>query len=81
MTFASDTAVTREAEGRYRAAIAPGWDIAGNANGGYLLGLVGRALADATGRPDPVTLTAHYLAPGKPGSVVIETEPGFPGAR
>ena len=26
----------------------------------------------ALGRPDPVTLTAHYLAPGKPGPVTID---------
>jgi hypothetical protein len=33
-----------------------------------------RALAGATGRPDPVTVTAHYLSPGRPGSVRIVTQ-------
>lgn len=51
----------------------PGWDIAGNANGGYLLAIAARALAGATGRPDPVTITAHYLAPARPGPVEIRT--------
>ena len=74
MSFAADTAVIREDAGRYRAAIAPVWDIGGNATGGYLLGLMARALADATGRSDPVTLTGHFLSPGKPGAVSIETE-------
>jgi hypothetical protein len=33
-----------------------------------------RALTGATGRPDPVTVTAHYLSPGRPGSVRIVTQ-------
>jgi hypothetical protein len=33
-----------------------------------------RALAAAAGRPDPVTVTAHYLSPGRPGSVRIVTQ-------
>ena len=33
-----------------------------------------RALVGATGRPDPVTVTAHYLSPGQPGSVRITTQ-------
>ncbi len=50
-----------------------GWDIAGNANGGYLLAIAGRAMSLATGRPDPVTVTGHYLSPGKPGDAVVDT--------
>ena len=30
-------------------------------------------MAAAAGRPDPVTVTAHYLAPGKPGPVHVDT--------
>jgi len=43
--------------------VAEGWDIVGNANGGYLLALLGRAMSQAAGRPDCVTITAHYLSP------------------
>lgn len=43
----------------------------GNANGGYLLALMGHALARATGRPDCLTITAHYLAPCPAIDVVI----------
>lgn len=75
--FEGATAVRRvaAAEGRlaYEAAIAPGWDIAGNANGGYLIALAARAMADAVGRP-PLSVTAHYLSPGKPGPVDIDVE-------
>ncbi|HSM64971.1 MAG TPA: thioesterase family protein [Ilumatobacteraceae bacterium] len=69
--FAAATAVQRrssavtgdgETTDTYAAVIHPGWDIGGNANGGYLLALAGRAMADAVGRP-PVSLTAHYLRP------------------
>jgi hypothetical protein len=35
--------------------------------------MAARALVGATGRPDPVTVTAHYLSPGQPGSVRIVT--------
>lgn len=67
MSFAADTAVEALGDGAYDAHIRPGWDIAGNANGGYLMALAARAMAHASGRPDPVTITAHYLHPGHPG--------------
>ena len=59
---------------RWSATIAEGWDIVGNANGGYLLAITARAMGRALGRPDPVTLTAHYLAPGRPGPVSIDVD-------
>jgi acyl-coenzyme A thioesterase PaaI-like protein len=71
--FATATAVESAGEHAYLGSIAPGWDIAGNANGGYLLAIGVRALVAATGRPDPVTATAHYLSPGRPGPVGITT--------
>ena len=72
--FAGATHVARRGEGRYAAVIAPGWDIADNANGGYLLAILGRALCDATGRPDPVSLTGQFLSPAKAGPVTISTD-------
>jgi acyl-CoA thioesterase len=57
----------------WSAAIAPGWDIAANANGGYLAAIAARALSAALDRPDPVTISVHYFYPGKPGDVTIET--------
>jgi acyl-coenzyme A thioesterase PaaI-like protein len=78
--FAADTAVRRipPADGdvgdsmRYSGEIAEGWDIAGNANGGYLLATAGRAMAGACDRERPVSLTAHYLSPGRPGPVEVD---------
>jgi acyl-CoA thioesterase len=72
--FATDTAVRADGAGRYATEIRPGWDIAGNANGGYLLSVAVRAMRDAAGRPDPVTVTGHFLAPGRPGPAVVPTE-------
>ncbi len=74
MGFASDTAVEAIGGGRYKTQICDGWDIGGKANGGYLLSIAARAMRDASGRPDPVTVTAHYLAPGSPGTAEITTE-------
>jgi acyl-CoA thioesterase len=69
--FAESTAVRPHGDGTYEAEIRPGWDIGGNANGGYLLAMAGRAMAAEAGRPDPVTLTAHYLTPGRPGPAEV----------
>ena len=55
-------------------AIEDGWDINGNANGGYLVALAVAAMRDVSGRPDPVTVSAHFLAPGKAGPVTIHTD-------
>jgi acyl-CoA thioesterase len=71
--FARATAV-HGGNGAWHGEIAPTWDIAGNANGGYLLAIAARALAEECGRPDPVTVTAHYLAPGRLGPVTVTTE-------
>ena len=64
--FDAATAVTALGDGRYRARIDEGWDIGGNANGGYLIALAARAIHDMVGRP-PLSVTAHYLARGRSG--------------
>lgn len=74
MSLAQATTVRSLGGGRFEAEVAEGWDIGGNANGGYLLSIVGRAVTEATGRPDVVTITGHYLAPGKPGPARVEVD-------
>lgn len=71
--FADATRVRSAGDGRFDAEIAEGWDIVGNTNGGYLLSIAGRAMAAAADRPDPVSVTAHYLAPGRPGPATVQT--------
>ena len=58
----------------YRAEIFDGWDIFGNAHGGVMQALAARALVDATQRPDVITITGHFLAPGRVGPVTVTTE-------
>ncbi len=68
------TAVSPLGAGRFAGEIVDGWDIGGNANGGYLLAVAVNAIRRASARADPVTVTAHFLAPGRPGPVVVATE-------
>jgi acyl-coenzyme A thioesterase PaaI-like protein len=78
-TFAHATAVHRvdghdASDARFDAEVMPGWDIGGNANGGYLLAIAGRAMRDAIGLR-PLSLTAHYLRPAPAGvcEIVVST--------
>ena len=71
--FELATAVTRTGDGAYTASISPDWGINGNANGGYVIAMAARAMADAAGRP-PLTVTAHYLTPGPAGPCTVEVD-------
>lgn len=71
--FDSSSAVRRRDERTYDAEIDGGWDIGGAANGGYLIAIAARAMSDAVGRP-PLSLTAHYLSPGRPGPCTVEVD-------
>lgn len=74
--FVTDTAVERLDDRRFRGRIDPGWAVIEGAapNGGYLMALAARAMRAALPHPDPVTLTAHFLAPPEPGEVEIDVE-------
>jgi acyl-CoA thioesterase len=74
MRFADATAVTPNGDGLWSANIPDGWDIFGNAHGGVLIAVAARAMAAAADRPDPLTVTAHYLSPGVAGPFSIATE-------
>ncbi|MDJ0954643.1 MAG: thioesterase family protein [Acidimicrobiia bacterium] len=81
MSFAAASAVTAESAGRYKADIEPGWDIVGNANGGYLMAIAARAAAMAAGGRLPATATAHFVAPGRPGPASIDVQVHKAGRR
>jgi hypothetical protein len=74
--FDRDTAVTRRAgePGVYDIDLSAGWTIINALNGGYLLAVLGRALADALPHDDPFTISAHYLTASAPGPAVIRTD-------
>lgn len=62
------------APGTRAADLSARYNIGAVPNGGYLLALLGRALCEALDRPDPLTITAHYLAPTEPGPAQIELD-------
>ncbi|WP_030900804.1 thioesterase family protein [Streptomyces sp. NRRL S-474] len=72
--FDRDTAVTRRAHGVYDIDLSAGWTIISAVNGGYLLAVLGRALADALPHADPFTVSAHYLTASQPGPAVVRTD-------
>ncbi|GHE11249.1 hypothetical protein GCM10010339_70180 [Streptomyces alanosinicus] len=72
--FDRDSAVTRREPGVYDIELSAGWTIFGAVNGGFLLAVLGRALADALPHPDPFALSAHYLTASRPGPAVVRTE-------
>ncbi|KUO07541.1 thioesterase family protein [Streptomyces sp. DSM 15324] len=72
--FDRDTALTRRAPGVYDIDLSAGWTIINAVNGGYLLAVLGRALADALPHRDPFTISAHYLTASRPGPAVVRTE-------
>lgn len=70
--FADATAMRADGPGRWLGEQIAGWDINDNANGGVVLAMAARAMALEAGRPDPLTVTAHYLRPVKAGPVSVE---------
>jgi len=74
--FTSDTMVVRRDLDRFDAECRAGWRVIGGRapNGGYLMAIGGRAMAERAERPDPVTVTAHFLRPPELGPVEVQTE-------
>ncbi|WAZ24248.1 thioesterase family protein [Streptomyces cinnabarinus] len=71
--FDRDTALTLREPGVYDIDLSAGWTIISAVNGGYLLAILGRALADALPHADPFTISAHYLTASQPGPAVVRT--------
>ncbi|MER5210635.1 thioesterase family protein [Streptomyces sp. NPDC002838] len=72
--FDRDTAVTLREPGVYDIDLSAGWTILNAVNGGFLLAVLGRALADALPHSDPFTISAHYLTASRPGPAVVRTD-------
>jgi acyl-coenzyme A thioesterase PaaI-like protein len=72
--FDTDTAVTRLAEGAYAAEVTDRWSIGAVPNGGYTMAIALRGLLEGLGRPDPLTVTAHFLRPAEPGPAELDVE-------
>ncbi len=61
--FEQETSITRVGEGVWETELSANWDIGTNSNGGYAMSPVLRALRELTGKPDPISVTTHYLRP------------------
>lgn len=72
MGFRDITTLESQGDGRFAGQMPSDWDVGGNANGGVMLAMAARAMAQHAGRPDPVSITAHFLAPGKLGDVSVD---------
>ena len=61
--FDTETAVIARGDGRYDARLSTAWDIGDNANGGYAMLPVLRALREESGHSDPLSITTNFLRP------------------
>ncbi len=83
MTYEFDEhiAVTGQ-DGTYETNLSEGWLIGGAVNGGYQLAVLGNAIrTELPGKPDPITMSAYYLAPGKPGPAQVTVDVRREGGR
>ena len=69
-----ETALVGTGEGHFSTELSAAWNIGENPNGGYLLASILQAMQQASGHPDPLTVTTHYLRPGAPGPAEIEVD-------
>jgi acyl-CoA thioesterase len=72
--FDEDTTVHRASESAWDVQLSDRWNIGPNPNGGYVLAVIAAALFDAADKPDPLSITAHYLRPTSPGPGRVEIE-------
>ena len=61
--FINDTRIEKTSDGAYSGRFSSVWSIGTNPNGGYAMTPLMRAMADASGQPDPLSVTAHFLRP------------------
>jgi len=79
--FDEDTRLQPTGTGVFAGQLSDRWSIGHVPNGGYLLAVAMSALHRALPKPDPLTITAHYLRPGVPGPVRVEVETVKSGRR
>ena len=73
--FDDETAIRPEGDGRWTTTITDRWNIGQTANGGYATLAALRSLREITGRPDPMSVTTHFLRPvDAVGAASIEAE-------
>ena len=74
--YDAESAVTKIGDGRWSTAVSPAWNIGNNPNGGYAMAsslrvmteLVAKAEGSTGAKPDPLTITTHFLRPTTGGA-------------
>ena len=61
--FEAETAIAPDGDGSWTTRLAGDWNIGNNPNGGYSLTPVLRALRELARKPDPISVTTHFLRP------------------
>jgi acyl-CoA thioesterase len=76
MVFGFDraTSAERTGDGHWKLDIDAGWNIRSYPNGGYLVASMIRPLMAELDKPDPLTVSAHFLRPTSVGSADLSTE-------
>lgn len=72
--FDDDTRTRRVDDRTWEVSLTDRWAIGPHANGGYALAVIAAALFEASDKPDPLSLTAHYLRPSTTGPGVVEVD-------
>lgn len=72
--FDCDTAVTPAGPGLYVGTMTDRWSIGPVPNGGYVLSVGMGALRQAMPKPDPLSVTGHFVRPARPGPVAVHVE-------
>lgn len=70
-----DTALARRGEGRFQGRVTGRFDVGAGPNGGYLAGLLLRALMEESPLPDPLTMSVHYLSRPSRGACEVLVAP------
>lgn len=81
MKFAEASAISRIDDAKYHCHLEPDWSVVGKTNGGYMVAIAARAVTQATQRPDPVTITAHFVTPGEAGDAEVTVDTVRAGRR
>lgn len=72
--FDLDTQIKAHGEDSWQAQISSRWNAGSVPNGGYLMALASRMISTTLQRPDPLSLTGHFLQAAQPGGVIGQLE-------
>lgn len=73
--FDQFSGLTALGENRYGVTLSDRWNVGPVPNGGYLIALAGKAMAEACTHKDPLTITGHYLRPAVAGPAELVVTP------